>query len=56
MDQRCDQCDTCAPLIDTGWGLLCEICAMRQVERDSYGYGLTASTFGFTADDGPWED
>lgn len=48
----CNQCGTrTRELQSTEWGDLCPLCAFRQNERDQYGYGLAASTFGFRGED-----
>lgn len=46
----CDQCGTVDNLTPTEHGNLCPVCAHRQAERDQYGHGLTASTFGFLSE------
>jgi len=47
----CDQCFTITgELVDTEHGQLCNRCALRQEERSAYGYGLSASTFGFSSE------
>ena len=47
----CDQCGTSdRTLYPTEYGRLCDPCAYRQDERSEYGYGLSASTFGFLSE------
>jgi hypothetical protein len=44
----CDQCFTItSELSDDG---LCDRCALRQEEHNAFGYGLSASTFGFLSE------
>lgn len=44
----CEQCgDTTTELTPSEYGPLCSVCAYRQAEHDQYGYGLSASMFGF---------
>lgn len=46
----CDQCGTVDNLTPTEHGDLCPVCLHRQAERDQYGHGLSASTFGFLSE------
>ena len=50
---ECEQCGTVTDeLFDSKvYGLLCSLCAHRQEERSEYGYGLSASTFGFLSEE-----
>ena len=50
---QCDACGDTAPIamLHEFAGYLCDRCAYRQDERDEFGYGLSASTFGFLGED-----
>lgn len=48
----CAQCGTrTRDLAMSVHGLLCPQCAYRQDEHDQPGYGLSATTFGFTSEE-----
>lgn len=47
----CEHCSTITrDLTETEHGGLCPQCAYRQDERSEYGYGLSASSFGFLSE------
>lgn len=54
----CDQCGVTAPIAihHEDHGALCSLCAFRQTEHDGRRTYLSGAMYGFTADDGPWED
>ena len=53
MSACCDACGTTGPVVEVNeiGDELCAQCSYRQQERDEYGHGLSASTFGFLGED-----